>query len=360
MHESHLMENNKKILIIEDNQEFSEKLRELLELSNYEVILASTGKEGWERALREHPDLILCKTIIPELDGYGLLHLMIKDDRTADIPFVMLAPRADISDMRRGMEMGADDYIVKPFENSDLLKVIETRLNKRDRLLHPSTTHPALGSSAFLHQARGQVLLENLLRNREGKHWGKRQTIYREGDYPKWVYYLREGHVKLYASNEDGKELLLSVANPGDWFGYKNLVNDQPYTETAETIANAETLSISRDEFLSLLQGNNDISNALVKNLAAGVVIREAEMMNLAYNSVRRRIAKALLSLRNKTTCTKMTCIDIFRNDIAHLAGTALETVIRTLKDFEAEGLIKLKGRRIDLLRPDKLETMPN
>mgnify|MGYP001462631262 FL=1 len=160
--------------------------------------------------------------------------------------------------------------------------------------------------------------------------------------------------------HEDGKELLLSVANPGDWFGYKNLVNDQPYTETAETIANAETLSISRDEFLSLLQGNNDISNALVKNLAAGVVIREAEMMNLAYNSVRRRIAKALLSLRNKTTCTKMTCIDIFRNDIAHLAGTALETVIRTLKDFEAEGLIKLKGRRIDLLRPDKLETMPN
>lgn len=109
-----------KILIIEDNADVRENLREILTLSGYEAHVAANGKEGVEAALRTPPDLILCDIMMPELDGYGVLRILSKQATTSSIPFVFLTARTELGDMRRGMTLGADDYITKPFHLSEL------------------------------------------------------------------------------------------------------------------------------------------------------------------------------------------------------------------------------------------------
>lgn len=121
----------KKILIIEDNDEVRENTAEIIELSNYKVITAENGKAGVELALAEKPDLIICDIMMPVLDGYGVYHLLGKHTETASIPFIFLTAKSEKTDFRRGMEMGADDYITKPFDGIELLNAIEVRLKKK-------------------------------------------------------------------------------------------------------------------------------------------------------------------------------------------------------------------------------------
>src|ERR671912_165534 len=118
----------KKILIIEDNEEVRENTSEILELSNYKVFTAENGKIGVEIAKKEKPDLIVCDIMMPVLDGYGVLHLLGKNEETSGIPFIFLTAKTERGDLRKGMEMGADDYITKPFDEIELLNAIEVRL----------------------------------------------------------------------------------------------------------------------------------------------------------------------------------------------------------------------------------------
>src|SRR5690349_14861190 len=120
----------KKILLIEDNNEVRENTQEILTLANYEVITAPNGKVGVELAQKEKPDLIICDIMMPELDGYGVLHILSKRPDTAAIPFIFLTAKVDKTDIRKGMNLGADDYLTKPFDDTDLLSTIEARLLK--------------------------------------------------------------------------------------------------------------------------------------------------------------------------------------------------------------------------------------
>ena len=120
----------KKILLIEDNDEIRENTAEILELSNYKVITAENGKRGVELAMGNKPDLIVCDIMMPVLDGYGVLMTLQKNTDTQNIPFIFLTAKAERNDFRKGMELGADDYITKPFEGSELLNAIESRLKK--------------------------------------------------------------------------------------------------------------------------------------------------------------------------------------------------------------------------------------
>jgi CheY-like chemotaxis protein len=119
----------KKILIIEDNTDVRENLAEILMLSGYEAITAENGKTGAAKAQTELPDLILCDIMMPELDGYGVLHIMSRSAKTADIPFIFLTAKAEKEDFRKGMALGADDYITKPFDDAVLLQTIESRFS---------------------------------------------------------------------------------------------------------------------------------------------------------------------------------------------------------------------------------------
>jgi DNA-binding response OmpR family regulator len=124
------MENTNKILLIEDNLEMRENTAEILELAGYNVITAENGKIGVKKAQEIIPDIVICDIMMPELDGYGVLHLLAKDTKTMAIPFIFLTAKAEKSDMRKGMNLGADDYLSKPYDDTELLKAVEIRLNR--------------------------------------------------------------------------------------------------------------------------------------------------------------------------------------------------------------------------------------
>ena len=122
----------KHLLLIEDNIEIRENTAEILELAGYKVQTAENGKVGVEMALKEKPDLIICDIMMPVLDGYGVLHLLNKNPELTGIPFIFLTAKAERSDFRKGMEMGADDYITKPFDSEVLLLKIKAILKRNE------------------------------------------------------------------------------------------------------------------------------------------------------------------------------------------------------------------------------------
>ena len=124
----------KTLLLIEDNDEIRENTAEILELAMYNVYTASNGKDGVEKAIELKPDLIICDIMMPMLDGYGVLHALQKNESVKNTPFVFLTAKTDRSDFRKGMDLGADDYISKPFDSTELLNAIDRRIKKIELL----------------------------------------------------------------------------------------------------------------------------------------------------------------------------------------------------------------------------------
>ena len=118
----------KRILIIEDQAPMRRNLAQLLELEGYAVLSADNGLTGLELARKERPDVILCDVMMPGLDGHGVIRALREDATTTQIPFIFLTARGDRTDIRTGMNFGADDYLTKPVVRDDLLAAIETRL----------------------------------------------------------------------------------------------------------------------------------------------------------------------------------------------------------------------------------------
>ena len=119
-----------KILVIEDEEAIRENILELLEAENFESMGAANGKIGIKMAIAQIPDLILCDMMMPEIDGHGVLKALRSEPITATIPFVFLTAKAEKTDIRLGMELGADDYITKPCTPQELLKAVVIRLEK--------------------------------------------------------------------------------------------------------------------------------------------------------------------------------------------------------------------------------------
>lgn len=124
----------KKILVIEDERTIRENILELLEAEDFDAMAVENGIKGIELAKQSQPDLIICDVMMPELDGYGVLKELRNDPSTAMIPFIFLTALADKTDTRRGMELGADDYLTKPCTPEELLKAIATRLEKQNAI----------------------------------------------------------------------------------------------------------------------------------------------------------------------------------------------------------------------------------
>jgi len=121
-----------KILVIEDHDTVSQTVKRLFERAGYEVIAAKSGNEGVNLALEALPDIIVCDIMMPGMNGYEVLKQLSSTSETSSIPFIFLTARADMADLRVGMELGADDYLVKPFKANDLLNAVRTRLGKRE------------------------------------------------------------------------------------------------------------------------------------------------------------------------------------------------------------------------------------
>ncbi|MDC0832751.1 response regulator receiver protein [Leptolyngbya valderiana BDU 20041] len=152
----------KKVLVIEDEQILRKNILKILKAEGFESLGAADGYEGIDLARSENPDLIVCDIMMPELDGYGVLKTLQADRETAMIPFIFLTAKTDRADMRQGIELGADDYLVKPFDADELLRAIETRFKKQDLLLDrmASLSDELTRLQQFLNAKDG--LMENL------------------------------------------------------------------------------------------------------------------------------------------------------------------------------------------------------
>jgi len=351
----------KKIILIEDNREMRENTAEILELANYKVFTAKNGKDGVELTQKEKPDLIICDIMMPVLDGYGVLHLLAKNPDTAGIPFIFLTAKAERGDFRKGMEMGADDYVTKPFDDIELLNAIESRL-KKSELMRKEFSKDIVGLNEFIASAKGIEDLKKLSEERDIHTYRKKEIVYDEGNYPKGIYFINKGKVKTYRTHELGKEFITGLYKEGDFFGYLALLEDGKYTDSAMTLDDSEICLIPKDDFFSLIYKNAEVSRRFIRMLSDNLHEKEEQLLNLAYNSVRKRVAEALIALHNryKKDNEKQFTVSISREDLANLAGTATETTIRTLSDFKDEGLVEIKGGTITLLQSEKLARMRN
>ncbi len=351
----------KKILLIEDNPDVRENTAEILSLAKYKVITAVNGKEGVELARQEKPDLIICDIMMPVLDGHGALHLLSKNEETACIPFIFLTAKAERTDFRKGMEMGADDYITKPFDDVELLNAIESRLKKTD-LLKKEFKKDMDGIENFLSEARGIESLKKLSQQKDVRIYKKKDDIYKEGNYPKGIYFINKGKVKSYYSNELGKELITDLYKEGDFFGYLSLLQDEQYTNSASALEESEIYMIPKEDFFALLYKNAEVSKKFIEILSNNIRENEKQLVKLAYNSVRKRVAEALVKLSDtyKKQDDERFSMNVSREDLANLVGTATETVIRTLGDFKDEKYIEVSGGSITILNYDKLARLKN
>lgn len=351
----------KHLLLIEDNAEIRENTAEILELAGYHVRTAENGKAGVELALEKVPDLIICDIMMPVLDGYGVLHLINKNDSLKGIPFIFLTAKSERGDFRKGMEMGADDYITKPFTDVELLTAIESRLKKAD-LLKKNYESNLDGVNQMITDFGGKSAIEVLTQDRNTNHYKKKQIIYSEGNHPYRLMYILNGKVKTFKTNTDGKELTVGLYKDGEFLGYTALLEGTTYRETAEAIDDTEIAVIPAEEFNSLLHGSREVMQKFIQLLASNVAEKEEQLLGLAYNSLRKRVADSLITLQNKyrDNSDASFSIHISREDLANIAGTATESLIRTLSDFKAEKLIEIKGGQIIIINEKKLAAMMN
>jgi DNA-binding response OmpR family regulator len=343
----------KKILLIEDNKEVRENTSEILTLANYEVAVAENGKVGVDLAQRQKPDLIICDIMMPELDGYGVLHILSKNEDTAGIPFIFLTAKTEKADIRKGMNLGADDYLTKPFDDTDLLNAIEARLRK-NAMQAKQYEASVEGLENFISDARSVLNIQELGKDRKVKVLKKKSEIYSEGDMPLNVYFLKSGNIKTFKSHPDGKELIMNIYSANDFFGFEPILENINYTESAVAMQDSEVISIPRHDFLIMIQSHPDVSKSFIHLLCKKVSDRESQLLNLAYNSVRQRTAEALL--KSEALKDTRSVISISRDDLAKMVGTASESVIRVLSDFKDEGLIEIDAGKIRIKDAKKLE----
>lgn len=350
----------KKILVIDDNEILRENIAEILQLANFKVFTAGDGKEGIRLALEKKPDLILCDIMMPEVDGYGVLHMIHNSDYLKHIPFIFLSGKADRDDFRKGMEMGADDYITKPFTATELLNAVEGRLKKL-QYFDEEIAHGIEGFNELL-QASSHEKWETLPQGRTVEKYKKKQAIFYEGNRPQYLYYLQKGKVKVYKRNEEGKELVTSLFNEGEFFGYIALMEGTAYKETAEALEECEVAFIPKNEFEELMNKNRDIANRFIRLLAKDFSDKEQQLLNIAYNSLRRKVADALLLMEEKSRKSdgEPTVLNIGRDNMAAIAGTATESLIRTLSDFKNEKLIDIREGSVIILNRNRLRKMVN
>jgi CRP-like cAMP-binding protein/FixJ family two-component response regulator len=347
----------KKVLLIEDDAVLRENTAELLELSNYEVMVAPNGKVGVEMAKNQSPDIIVCDIMMPELDGYGVLELLSKDDNTKYTPFIFLSAKTERKDVRKGMDLGADDYITKPFSEDELISAIESRIAKASILkdIREKQFDDQLKNSDV--EIRTLNDLKNFFDdNGESFYYAQGDIVYREGQNSNYIFLILKGVVKCYKLDEQGKELTTALHKEDDLFGYTSFIQNIPYQETSTAIKDVELVGISKDQLKHVLDNNHKITLELIQLLTDDLEGVKDQLLQMAYSSVNKKTAITILKFAEKLNVKPEDPIKISRNDLASVAGIATETLIRTMSNFKKEGLIEIEGRNIRILDIKRLQ----
>lgn len=346
----------KTVLLIEDDSALRENTAELLELSDYNVITSPNGRIGIEKAKQEKPDIIVCDIMMPEVDGYGVLEALSFDKNTNHIPFIFLSAKTEHKEIRKGMDLGADDYLTKPFDEEELLSAIESRLAKAE-IISRLLTESVPDTPEIEEEEEEEVGLRSLHElknffddNGELLEFSKGQTIYKEGDHSNKIYLILKGVVKTHKMDENGKELITALFKEDDFLGFTSFVDSTPYQESATAVENAELAGISKNHLKEILESSKNISLELMELLSDNLAEIKEQLLQMAYSSVRKKTAQTILQFAQVLNKKPDESIKISRNDLASVAGIATESLIRTLSSFKKDGLIEIEGRNIRIL----------
>jgi CheY-like chemotaxis protein len=347
----------KKVLFIEDDVDLRENTAELLELAEYKTITAANGKTGVELAKETHPDIIVCDIMMPEMDGYEVLQALSKDPSTQDIPFIFLSAKTEHADIRKGMNLGADDYLTKPFEEEELISAIESRLAKMAILKNRGQKTQAEDGE------NGQKLkslddLREFVREFEPQPYKSGENIFEGGKRNNYLFMVGKGVVKSHRMDEYGKELITSIHKEGDFFGSPFFNKVPTREESATAMEDAKVYAISKEQLREILEKNSNISIDVIDALTTHIEGVKEQLLEMAYGSVRKKTANTILMFSQKIRKFPTHSIRISRSDLASVAGMAQESLIRTLSAFKKEGLIEIEGRNIRILDSDALKNV--
>ncbi|GAB5399970.1 MAG: response regulator [Aureisphaera sp.] len=347
----------KKVLIIEDDVALRENTAELLEISGYSVVTAANGRLGIDKAKNESPDIVICDIMMPEVDGYEVLNSLSSNTDTMHIPFIFLSAKTEHKEVRKGMDLGADDYLTKPFEEEELLSALESRLAKAEILSKRRDQEtPAPQVTRREDVLRNLNELKNFFDdNGTIANYKRGENIYEEGSHSNYVYLILKGVVKSHRMDKNGKELITALHQEDDFLGFTSFVDNIPYHESATALEEVELAKMSKMEIKEVLSQSNAVSLELINLLTHNISEVKEQLLQMAFSSVRRKTAQTILQFAEVLHKKPAENIKISRNDLASVAGIATESLIRTLSSFKKEGLIEIEGRNIRILKLDEL-----
>jgi len=346
-----------KILLIEDDAVVRENTAELLELANYSVITAANGKIGVIEAKKNKPDIIVCDIMMPELDGYGVLQILSKELSTKHIPFIFLSAKTERKDIRKGMDMGADDYLTKPFDEVELISAIESRLAKVAIIQENLNKKKEVKIDPSENQLKTLDHLKKYFKEKAEKYSYKvGETVYHEGDNSNYVFLILNGVVKTYKGDEQGKELITELHKEDGFFGFTSFTHNIAYQESAAAMQDTVVFRLLKNELTNILLKNHSLTLNLIDYLTDNVTEIKDQLLQMAYSSVRKKTANTILQFTKKIRHKPEDSIRISRSDLASVAGIATETFIRTLSGLKKDGLIDIEGRNIKIIDIENLK----
>jgi CRP-like cAMP-binding protein len=206
--------------------------------------------------------------------------------------------------------------------------------------------------------------LELLTANKSEQVYRKGEIIFREGSIPPGIFYIIEGKVKKFKVDKDGKEQIIYVANTGELIGYHAVLSEDRYPDFAAALEESRIAFIPKEDFQEALQQSEVLSRRLLKTLSHEFAVLANSLTMFAQKSVRERLALQLIVVREKYKVNFQPGmpveINMSRDDLASLAGTVRENVVRVLSEFKEAGIIQTKGRKIIVQDVNRLIAIAN
>jgi CheY-like chemotaxis protein len=342
-----------KILIIEDNRDVRENLSELLVLAGYETMTASNGKEGVAAAGDNIPDLILCDIMMPEMDGYTVLRILSKNQLLSSVPFIFLTAKTELTDVRRGMTLGADDYITKPFDDVELLDTIAVRLQK-----HKNQASGTAASHSIINLPTGDQIIRSLpeeLLEAEPRLVRRKDLLFAEGQTCRYIFVIKSGRAIATKIDNYAKEVVTRLYQYPMIIGIASAFAGVKYQETVKAFEDLEVIPVKKDDFISHVLHEPSLAYYFLQQMASYQVHADEKLLLQAFGSVRMKLAATLVELHHFYSEKENSVIPVAREDLASMAGTAKETIIRCLSEFKEEGLVTIQGSDIIINSVQKL-----
>lgn len=344
----------KTILLIEDDQTLLDNIQELLELSGYKVLTACNGETGVNIARQKLPNLILSDIMMPGLDGFGVYQALQKTKNTCQIPFIFMSAKSEPEDIRHGMNMGADDYITKPFKEQDLIAAIASRLAKYEILKERKRKkNESSGIIDNLEDLR--VHIENY---GEPVEIEKHEELFREGRHASYIFLMASGMVKTFRFDEYGKELITGISKRHDFLGFYSFKPGGQYPESAEAMEDTMLFRFSSEEFIETLLKSQELIVEFAQLISENLSVMKTHLLDMAYSSVLKKTTNTILEFAEKIQGDPKQHIKISRSDLASVAGISTESFIRSLSSLKKDGLIDIVGRDIKILNLQKLHSI--